>query len=184
MEDVKKEAMKLLRMMPIQHTPSQKLKVECKKASPEQVIQAVAKNVNIYAPYIAERNDEFFRTCPMLEEWDLKGLLILLDAETKETVYKELSGLCTICNTFSLMPPDMMKNVQDLAQQCAGKMEGGKMNPEVMNDMLKGVMSMMGGGGDSSQLMELFPQYLPPQPEQDVPVETVDRRKKFRDKLC
>lgn len=86
----------------------------------------------------------------LLQDLNLKNLWTPdLSANTKNAIWQYLQTLFMMGTTIQAVPPDMMKSIETIAEQCAGQMEG--QNMEQMSSSLMGMLgSMLGGGGGNA----------------------------------
>ena len=133
-----------------------------KKSNPRAVLNKFIEHITPYGEYIQNRDETVFQQeiVPFLKEISFKECWESADAneETKNAIWSHLSSLYFFATTIATIPEGLMTNIEALAREYAGQMEGNEtpfmMNPNtVMQNMQTMLETQMKSPGNKKNRM-------------------------------
>lgn len=81
------------------------------------------EDIKEYSHYISKKNPKLFKKSVFFQAIDMEKLWeIDVDEDTRESIWKYISTIHLLCTTLSVIPKDLMSNIEKMAQECATKM--------------------------------------------------------------
>ena len=108
----------------------------------DQVIRLVHQHLTPLSDAIKTRNIAAISTA--LPQYSLQALHDSLPQDVRDKLWADLGMLTMLIGTVSLVPPDMLKQIEGFASAMANNMQTGNFNPQDLGGALS---SMFGGGG-------------------------------------
>ena len=120
-----------------------------KKVNSRKILETFMNAVNKHADKIVNRDEEYFLNSDddFLKELNVKQWWTdSLSANTKDAIWQYMNTLYVLGTTISNIPPEMLKSIEGIAEQCAGQMGGeGDGNVPNMGNLFSGMQNMLGG---------------------------------------
>ena len=114
-----------------------------KSTNPRLVVDAYMKGVTPYADKISTKDESFLLTeidtTDFLKELNIKSYWERMSAATRSATWQYLQTLYMLGTTITSIPDDTLKMIENIAKECADKMQDGDGN--LNQDAL---MKMMG----------------------------------------
>ena len=114
-----------------------------KSTNPRLVVDAYMKGVTPYADKISTKDESFLLTeidtIDFLKELNIKSYWERMSAATRSATWQYLQTLYMLGTTITSIPDDTLKMIENIAKECADKMQDGDGN--LNQDAL---MKMMG----------------------------------------
>jgi hypothetical protein len=120
-------------------------------ANSKGVMELFMGNITPYSQQLMAKDDAFFvgenSDIKFVNDLNLKNLWTAdLSQNTKNAIWQYLQTLFMMGTTIQAVPPDMMKSIETMAEQCASQLEG--QDPTQLGSSLMGMLgSMFSGGG-------------------------------------
>lgn len=114
-------------------------------------------DIKEYSHYISKKNPKLFKKSVFFQAIDMEKLWeIDVDEETREAIWKYINTIHLLCTTLSVIPKDLMSNIEKMAQECATKMTNSDTN-DLQNidfaSLMSGMQNIMGNmGGNMGNL--------------------------------
>lgn len=106
----------------------------------DEVLKLVHQHLSPHTELIKSKNiSELSKAFP---QYELQELHSALPVPVQDKLWAELGMLTMLISTVSLVPPDMLKQIESFASVMANNMQGGNFNP---NDLGGALSSMFGG---------------------------------------
>ena len=116
-----------------------------RKANPRKAIDAYMSEAGKYQEKIMNKDESFFleNEDSLIKELNLsKHWTADLSSKTKDAIWQYLQTLFILGTTITMIPPDALGMIEDVAHKCAGNMqENGQMDEKA----LTGLFSTLGG---------------------------------------
>ena len=136
----------------IQTFPEEKsLKIEntkfatLKKANPKKIVETFMHAISPYTDSISKKDESILleNNIDFLKKMNIKNWWTSdLSANTKDAIWQYLNTLIMLGTTITSIPSDMLKQIENVAEQCASQMDSsGQPN---MNNIFSGLQSIMG----------------------------------------
>lgn len=98
--------------------------------------------------YISKKNPKIFKKSVFFNAIDMNELWeIDVDEGTREAIWKYINTIHLLCTTLSVIPKDLMSNIEKMAQECATKMTASG-NNDLQNidfaSLMSGMQNIMG----------------------------------------
>ena len=112
-------------------------------------------NVSPYSQQLMAKDDTFFtaetNTIKFVEDLNLRKLWTPdLSSNTKDAIWQYIQTLFMMGTTVQAVPPEMLKSIETMAEQCASQLEG--QDPSQLGASLMGMLgNMLGGGKNNSK---------------------------------
>ena len=125
-----------------------------KGANSKGMMELFMSNVTPYSQQLMAKDDSFFicdtSNIKFVNDLNLKNLWTPeLSENTKNAIWQYLQTLFMMGTTIQAVPPEMMETIENMAEQCADKLQG--QDPSQLGSSLMGMLgSMFGGSGDMS----------------------------------
>jgi len=114
-----------------------------KSTNPRLVVDAYMKGVTPYADKISTKDESFLLTeidtIDFLKELNIKSYWERMSAATRSATWQYLQTLYMLGTTITSIPDDTLKMIENIAKECADKMQDG--DGDLNQDAL---MKMMG----------------------------------------
>ena len=96
------------------------------KKDPELALRTFDENFKDYESLITTKNETLFEkvTC-LYEGINIKKLWQKSDAETREIIWEYINTLWILNSTIKTIPPELMKQVEQMAQNIVQQLQGG-----------------------------------------------------------
>jgi hypothetical protein len=113
------------------------------------IMEVFMANVTPYSKELMAKDDSFFisddHSIKIIKDLNLKKLWKEddLSANTKNAIWQYIQTLFMMGTTIQAVPPDMMKSIEAMAEQCAGKLDG--QDPSQLGASLMGMIGSMFG---------------------------------------
>ena len=113
------------------------------------LMEVFMANVTPYSQELMNKDDSFFvgddHNIKLIKDLNLKKLWQEddLSDNTKNAIWQYIQTLFMMGTTIQAVPPDMMKSIETMAEQCAEKMEG--QDPSQLGASLMGMIGSMFG---------------------------------------
>ena len=126
-----------------------------KGANSKGMMELFMSNVSPFSQQLMAKDDSFFvgenNDIKFVNDLNLKNLWQKndLSKNTKDAIWQYLQTLFMMGTTIQAVPPEMMKSIETMAEQCAGKLEG--QDPSQLGASLMGMIGNMFGGIDPSK---------------------------------
>lgn len=115
-----------------------------KSSNPRLVVDAYMNGVSPYADKISSKDDTFLLkeidSIDFLKDLNIKSYWKRMSPNTKDATWQYLQTLYMLGTTITSIPDDTLKMIENIAKDCADKMQSG--DGEINQDAL---MKMMGG---------------------------------------
>lgn len=115
-----------------------------KSSNPRLVVDAYMNGVSPYADKISSKDDTFLLkeidSIDFLKDLNIKSYWTRMSPNTKDATWQYLQTLYMLGTTITSIPDDTLKMIENIAKDCADKMQNG--DGEINQDAL---MKMMGG---------------------------------------
>jgi hypothetical protein len=114
-------------------------------------------DIKEYSHYISKKSPKLFKKSAFFQAIDMEELWkIDVDDETKEAIWKYINTIHLLCTTLSVIPKDLMSNIEKMAQECATNMTNSDTN-DLQNidfaSLMSGMQNIMGNmGGNMGNL--------------------------------
>ena len=121
-----------------------------KGANSNGMMELFMANVSPYSQQLMAKDDTFFvgenNDIKFVNDLNLKTLWQKedLSENTKNAIWQYIQTLFMMGTTIQAVPPDMMKSIETMAEQCATQMEG--QDPSQLGASLMGMIGNMFGG--------------------------------------
>lgn len=94
-----------------------------KLSNPGAFFESFNADMKKHSTYISEKNPKLFKKSPFFKAIDMETLWeIDVDDGTREAIWKYITTIHLLCTTMSIIPKDLMSNIEKMAQECAMKM--------------------------------------------------------------
>ena len=126
-----------------------------KGANSKGMMELFMSNVSPFSQQLMAKDDSFFvgenNDIKFVNDLNLKNLWQKddLSENTKGAIWQYLQTLFMMGTTIQAVPPEMMKSIETMAEQCAGQLEG--QDPSQLGASLMGMIGNMFGGIDPSK---------------------------------
>jgi hypothetical protein len=119
-----------------------------KSTNPRLVVDAYMKGVTPYADKISSKDESFLldeiETIDFLKDLNIKTYWERMTANTRGATWQYLQTLYMLGTTITSIPDDTLKMIENIAKECAEKMQNG--DGDLNQDALMKMMSSMLGG--------------------------------------
>tara|TARA_B110000503_G_scaffold98695_1_gene147883 strand:- start:2424 stop:2909 length:486 start_codon:yes stop_codon:yes gene_type:complete len=119
-----------------------------KSTNPRLVVDAYMKGVTPYADKISSKDESFLldeiETIDFLKDLNIKTYWERMTANTRGATWQYLQTLYMLGTTITSIPDDTLKMIENIAKECAEKMQDG--DGDLNQDALMKMMSSMLGG--------------------------------------
>lgn len=117
-------------------------------------------DIKEYSHYISKRSPKLFKKSVFFKAIDMEDLWeIDVDDETREAIWKYINTIHLLCTTLSVIPKDLMSNIEKMAQECAIKMSNSDTN-DLQNidfaSLMSGMQNIMGNMGNLGNMGKDF----------------------------
>ena len=119
-----------------------------KGANSKGIMDVFMVNVAPYSQQLMAKDESFFGSdVKIVKDLNLGSLWNSdLSQTTKDAIWQYLQTLFMMGTTIQAVPPEMMKSIETMAEQCAQQLEG--QDPTQLGSSLMGMLgSMFGDGG-------------------------------------
>jgi hypothetical protein len=119
-----------------------------KQTNPRKCVDGFMKGIQPYADKMSQRDESFFQDIQNIEF--LKDLNIAeywndkLSENTKNAIWRYLQTLYMLGTTISAIPQETLSMIENIAKDCAEKIENGDENIN-QEAMMKTLSNMLGG---------------------------------------
>jgi hypothetical protein len=126
-----------------------------KGANSKGMMEVFMANISPFSQQLMAKDDSFFvgedNNIKFVNDLNLKNLWKKddLSENTKNAIWQYLQTLFMMGTTIQAVPPEMMKSIESMAEQCAGQLEG--QDPGELGASLMGMIGNMFGGLDPSK---------------------------------
>ena len=126
-----------------------------KGANSKGMMELFMSNISPFSQQLMAKDDSFFvgenNDIKFVNDLNLKNLWQKedLSENTKGAIWQYLQTLFMMGTTIQAVPPEMMKSIETMAEQCAGQLEG--QDPNQLGASLMGMIGNMFGGIDPSK---------------------------------
>ena len=117
-----------------------------KKANPRKIVETFMVAVTEYTEAISNKDESilFNENIEFLKKLNIKHWWTKdLSQNTKDAIWQYLNTLIMLGTTITSIPSDMLKQIENVAEQCASQMDGNSTEPN-MNNIFSGLQSIMG----------------------------------------
>jgi hypothetical protein len=119
-----------------------------KSTNPRLVVDAYMKGVTPYADKISSKDESFLldeiETIDFLKDLNIKTYWERMSVATRSATWQYLQTLYMLGTTITSIPDDTLKMIENIAKECAEKMQDG--DGDLNQDALMKMMSGMLGG--------------------------------------
>jgi len=119
-----------------------------KSTNPRLVVDAYMKGVTPYADKISSKDESFLldeiETMDFLKDLNIKTYWERMSVATRSATWQYLQTLYMLGTTITSIPDDTLKMIENIAKECAEKMQDG--DGDLNQDALMKMMSGMLGG--------------------------------------
>jgi hypothetical protein len=116
--------------------------------NPRLVVDAYMKGVTPYADKISSKDESFLldeiETIDFLKDLNIKTYWERMSVATRSATWQYLQTLYMLGTTITSIPDDTLKMIENIAKECAEKMQDG--DGDLNQDALMKMMSGMLGG--------------------------------------
>ena len=124
-----------------------------KGANTSGMMELFMANVSPYSQQLMAKDETFFtaetNTIKFVEDLNLRKLWTPdLSPNTKDAIWQYIQTLFMMGTTVQAVPPDMLKSIETMAEQCATQLEG--QDPSQLGASLMGMLGNMLGGGKNN----------------------------------
>lgn len=133
------------------------------KANARKPLELFMNALSPHAQYIMTKDPALFaQPLSLGADLDLKAIWEHpdLSQSSKDAIWQYLQSLFLLATTVSALPPDMLNAIENLAQECAGKIQNGETDFASVTQMLMGggsqALSSLLGGGSANPLASLL----------------------------
>ena len=123
-----------------------------KGANSKGIMDVFMSNVAPHSQMLMAKDESFFGSdVKIVKDLNLGNLWNSdLSQTTKDAIWQYLQTLFMMGTTIQAVPPDMMKSIETMAEQCAEQLQG--QDPAQLGSSLMGMLgSMFGDGGAPSK---------------------------------
>jgi hypothetical protein len=112
------------------------------EASPSLPLDMFMKSYGAYSNQISNKDESLFNAVPLLfNEIDVSILWKETTEDNKEAIWKYLQTLMLLGTTIRMIPSDMLASIENIASDCASKVESGQMNPASLLSAIPSLLS-------------------------------------------
>lgn len=117
-----------------------------RKANPRKIVESFMSAISPYSDDISNRNEEIMRKdIDLLKKLNIaKWWTKDLSDNTKNAIWQYLSTLMMLGTTITSIPQDMLKNIENVAEQCASQLDSDSNQMPNMSSIFSGLQSIMG----------------------------------------
>ena len=119
-----------------------------KKSNPRKCVDGFMSGVSKYQDKIMSKDETFFLESKesIISDMNIKKHWTPeLSSKTKDAIWQYLQTLYILGTTITMIPPDALGMIEDVAQKCAGNIqEGGQMDEKALTGLFSSIGSMMG----------------------------------------
>ena len=119
-----------------------------KKSNPRKCVDAYMSGVSKYQEKIMSKDESFFvdNTDSLIAEMNIKKHWTSdLSEKTKDAIWQYLQTLFILGTTITMIPPDALGMIEEVAQKCAGSIqESGQMDEKALTGLFSSLGTMMG----------------------------------------
>jgi len=127
----------------VQHTSFLTLK----KSNSKKVVEVFMSAIQPYAEKITNKDEEFILTSDIeflnklnIKKWWTKDL----SSNTKDAIWQYLNTLYMLGCTITSIPPELLKSIEGIAEECTSNMSSSNEAPN-MGNLFSSVSNMLGG---------------------------------------
>lgn len=122
---------------------------ELKDSEKESYFDSIKCDLEKVSSKITNKNEnafkkgkvQFFDSIKMYKLWKIE-----VSEDTRDAIWKYLNTLYVLSSTISALPKDLMKSIENMAQECANKLSQDNENPDQELDLSKlDIGSLMSG---------------------------------------
>ncbi len=123
-----------------------------RKSNPRKCVDAYMAEVGPYQEKIMAKDESFFldgsSKSEFLNEINIKKYWTPeLSQNTKDAIWQYLQTLYILGTTISIIPPDAMNMIEDVASKCANNIEkGGQIDEKALTGLFSSLSGMLGQG--------------------------------------
>lgn len=118
-----------------------------KKSNPRKCVDAYMAGVSKYQEKIMSKDESFFleNTDSLISEMNIKKHWTPeLSEKTKDAIWQYLQTLYILGTTITMIPPDALCMIEDVAQKCAGSIQdNGQMDEKALTGLFSSLGTMM-----------------------------------------
>ena len=118
-----------------------------KKVNSRQILEQFMKEASKHSEKIVNRDESYFMNseAEFLKEMNIeKWWTDDLSSGTKDAIWQYLNTLYVLGTTISNIPQDLLKTIENVAEQCAGQMGDDSMGGADMSSLMAGMQNMIG----------------------------------------
>lgn len=118
----------------------------------ETFFQEFNDDIKEHSTYVSKKSPKLFKKSMFFKAIDMEQLWdIDVDDDTREAIWKYINTIHLLCTTLSVIPKDLMSNIEKMAQECASKMTSSD-NKDLQNidfaSLMSGMQNIMGNMGN------------------------------------
>lgn len=119
-----------------------------RKSNPRKCVDGYMSSVSKYQEKIMGKDESFFldSTDSIIVDMNLKKHWTPeLSVKTKDAIWQYLQTLFILGTTITMIPPDALGMIEEVAHKCAGSMqEGGQMDEKALTSLFSSLGGMLG----------------------------------------
>lgn len=120
-----------------------------KKSNPRKCVEAYMSGMTPYQEKVMSKDESFFleSTDSLIAEMNIKKHWTPdLSSKTKDAIWQYLQTLYVLGTTITMIPPDALGMIEDVAKKCAGSIqENGQMDEKALSGLFGSLGNMLGG---------------------------------------